>query len=125
MNLIKCPDCDNEILERLGTICPNCGHTVGYFNYDDKRKKYAKFFAISVFLPFISFLTIIFTSLNKFTIFAGILVFIFTAYKSFPYFFKELFVTKFEKGLFGLIWFLVNAMLFSMIYNVINKFYIS
>ena len=124
MKLIKCSDCDNEILERLGTICPNCGYTVGYFNHNDKRKKYGKFFALNVFLPFISFITILVTSFNKFTIFFGILVFTFTAYKSFPYFFKELFVTTFEKVLFGLIWTLVNAMLFSMIYNVIYKFYI-
>jgi hypothetical protein len=48
--------------------------------------------------PFISFITILVTSLNPFTIFFGILVFIVTAYKSFPYFFKELFVTNFEKG---------------------------
>ena len=58
MKLISCPECENQILERLGTVCPKCGHTVGYFNESTKRPKYGKFFALSVFLPFLSFLAL-------------------------------------------------------------------
>ena len=40
--LMNCPDCKTEIYSRMGTICPNCGFTVGYFNGTTKRKKYGK-----------------------------------------------------------------------------------
>ena len=55
-SLITCPDCNHEILSRLGTVCPKCGHTVGYFDGDKKRKTYGKFFALTIFVPFISFI---------------------------------------------------------------------
>ena len=63
-SLITCPDCNHEILSRLGTVCPKCGHTVGYFDGDKKRKTYGKFFALTIFVPFISFITILFASQN-------------------------------------------------------------
>ena len=50
-SLITCPDCNHEILSRLGTVCPKCGHTVGYFDGDKKRKTYGKFFALTIFVP--------------------------------------------------------------------------
>ena len=37
MKLISCPECENQILERMGTICPKCGHTVGYFNESEEK----------------------------------------------------------------------------------------
>jgi hypothetical protein len=118
---MNCPVCNHEILSRLGTICPNCGHTVGYFNGDEKRKKYGKFFAITVFFPFISFMTIIFASINKYSMIAGIALFFYLAIKSLPYNFKELFATNFEKVFFWLVWILANSLLFTMIYNILRK----
>lgn len=118
---MNCPVCNHEILSRLGTICPNCGHTVGYFNGDEKRKKYGKFFAITVFFPFISFMTIIFASINKYSMIAGIALFFYIAIKSLPYNFKELFDTNFEKVFFWLVWILANSLLFTMIYNILRK----
>lgn len=26
MPLIKCPECENEISNKIGTICPKCGY---------------------------------------------------------------------------------------------------
>ena len=121
MKLMSCPECQSEIKEQLGTVCPKCGYTVGYFNETNKRPKYAKFFALSVFLPFITFITIIFTSINTISFIFGVIVFLFSAYKSFPYFYRNLFITKFEKIFFWLVWILVNGLLLSMIYNVVHK----
>ncbi len=121
MKLMSCPECESEILERLGTVCPKCGYTVGYFNETNKRPKYAKFFALSVFLPFISFLTIILTSINTISFIFGIVIFAVFAYKSCPYFYRNLFITNFEKVFFWLVWILVNSLLITMIYNVLNK----
>ena len=118
---MNCPVCNHEILSRLGTICPNCGHTVGYFNGDEKRKKYGKFFAVTVFFPFVSFMTIIFTSINKYSMIAGIALFFYLAIKSCPIRFKELFSTNFEKVFFGFVWVLANSLLFTMIYNILRK----
>lgn len=121
MNLISCPECQSEIKEQLGTVCPKCGYTIGYFNQTNKRPKYAKFFALSVFLPFVSFLAIIITSVNAISFIFGIVVFLIFSYKSFPYFHRNLFITNFEKVFFWLVWILVNSLLVSMIYNVIHK----
>ena len=122
MKLIPCPECQHEIKEQLGTVCPKCGYTVGYFNGTTKRPKYARFFALSVFLPFISFLTIIITSLNKISFIFGVIVFIIFSYKSCPFFHKSIFITNFEKIFFWLVWILVNSLLVSMIYNIVHKF---
>ena len=124
MKLIECPECKTQILEKLGTVCPNCGYTVGYFNESTKRPKYGKFFALSVFLPFISFLIIIITSLNKISFIIGSFIYLFFAYKSCPYFYKDLFVTKFESIFFWVVWILVNSLLVSMIYNVVHKLFL-
>ena len=121
MKLMSCPECQHEIKEQLGTVCPNCGYTVGYFNGTNKRPKYAKFFALSVFLPFISFLTIVITSMNKISFAFGVIVFVVIAYKSCPYFYRNLFITKFEKFFFWLVWLLVNSLLIAMIYNLVHK----
>lgn len=40
--LINCPSCNNKILSRMGTICPNCKYTVGYFNGEKRRKGYGR-----------------------------------------------------------------------------------
>lgn len=119
--LMNCPDCNHEILTRMGTICPNCGYTVGYFNGDEKRKKYGKFFALTVFIPFISFITILFASQNKYTMYVGVGIYFYLAIKSCPLLFKDIFFTKFEKMFFWFIWILANSFLFSLIFNILRK----
>jgi hypothetical protein len=120
-SLINCPECNHEILSRLGTVCPNCGHTIGYFNGDRKRKAYGKFFALTVFAPFISLITILFASQNKYTMIVGILIYLFLAIKSCPLLFKEIFFTNFEKIFFWLIWIVSNSIMFSLIFNIMQK----
>lgn len=120
-SLINCPECNHEILSRLGTVCPNCGHTIGYFNGDRKRKAYGKFFALTVFAPFISLITILFASQNKYTMIVGILIYLFLAVKSCPLLFKEIFFTNFEKIFFWLIWIVSNTIMFSLIFNIMQK----
>ena len=117
----NCPDCNHEILSRLGTICPNCGYTIGYFNGNEKRKKYGKFFALTVFTPFISFSSVVFTSINIYTIFFGIVLFLFLAAKSCPILFKDIFLTGFEKAFFWLIWLLANGIISLISYNLLTK----
>ena len=73
-SLMNCPDCKVKILSRMGTICPNCGFTVGYFNGTTKRKKYGKFFALTVFAPFFSFLTILFAQVNIYSFLIKVLI---------------------------------------------------
>ena len=119
--LINCPECNHEILSRLGTVCPSCGYTIGYFNGDRKRKLYGKFFALTVFAPFISLITILFASQNKYTMIVGTLIYLFLAVKSCPLLFKEIFFTKFEKFFFWSIWILANSLMFSLIFNVFKK----
>ena len=119
--LMNCPDCNHEILSRLGTICPECGHTIGYFNGDRKRKVYGKFFALTVFAPFISLITILFASQNKYTMIVGTLIYLFLAVKSCPLLFKEIFFTNFEKVFFWLIWIIANSIMFSLIFNITQK----
>ena len=121
LSLTNCPECNHEILSRIGTVCPNCGYPVGYFNGDKKRKIYGKFFALTVFVPFISFITILFASLNKYTMYAGIAIFFYLAIKSSPYLFKNIFFTKFEKFFFWLVWILANSLIFTMIVNILRK----
>lgn len=122
MILKECPDCKHQIHDRIGTICPNCGHTVTYFEGDKKKKAYGKFFASSIFLPFISFVTIIFASLNKITLALAIIPFLAIAFYTFPMKYKKLFSSTYEKIFFGVIWVMVNAMLALMIYNSFQNF---
>ena len=119
--ITNCPECNHEILSRLGTVCPSCGYTVGYFNGDSKRKVYGKFFALTVFVPFISLITILFASQNKYTMIIGTIVYIFLAVKSCPLLFKEIFFTSFEKVFFWLIWIIANSIMFSLIFNITQK----
>jgi len=121
MKLINCPECDNEILERIGTVCPKCGHTVGYFDGNDKRKKYGKFFAISVFVPFISFITIIFASVSQISLAIASVFYLVLAYFSCPIRFKDLFFTRYEKLFFWTIWTLANSLMVTMIVNLFSK----
>ncbi|GGD46855.1 hypothetical protein GCM10012288_21370 [Malaciobacter pacificus] len=120
MNTTDCPECGYEILSRLGTVCPKCGHTIGYFE-GEKKKKYGKFFALTVFVPFISFITILFSSINPYTFYASIFIYAYLAYKSCPALFKGVTFTKYEKVLFWGVWIIFNAMIIAMIYNNIVK----
>ena len=122
MVLKQCPDCKHEIHDRIGTVCPNCGHTVTYFEGDVKKKAYGKFFASSIFLPFISFITIIFASLNKITLALAVIPFLAIAYYTCPIKYKQLFASTYEKIFFWVIWLTVNTMLVLMIYNSFTKF---
>lgn len=119
--IMSCPDCGHEILSRMGTICPKCGHTVGYFNGDEKRKLYGKFFALTVFVPFINFITLLFTSVNKYTFYIALILYIYLAMKSCPVRFKEIFFTNYEKILFWGIWIGANSLMLAMIFNILNK----
>jgi len=118
---MNCPECNHEILTRMGTICPNCGYTVGYFNGNKKRKIYGKFFALTVFAPFISFITILFAQINKYSMIIAIAIFFYLAIKSCPILFKNIFFTKFEKIFFWLIWILANSLIFTLIVNILRK----
>jgi hypothetical protein len=122
MSLTNCPECNHEILSRIGTICPKCGHTVSYFEGDRKRKVYGKFFALTVFIPFISFITIIFASMNQYVMIGATLVYLYLAYKSCPILFKEIFFTKFEKMFFWGVWIVANSLLISLIINIFSKY---
>ena len=123
MSLINCPECEHEILERIGTVCPNCGHTVSYFEGNENRKKYGKFFALSIFIPFVSFVILVIASINKIAIIFGTITYIYLAYKSCPFLFKDLFQTKYEKILFWGVWLVSNTLLVAIVYNIYNKLY--
>lgn len=122
MSFTTCIECNHKILERIGTVCPNCGHTVGYFDGNKNRKKYGKFFALSIFLPFISFVLIVISSVSKVAIIIVSLIYIALAAYSCPIRFKELFFTKYEKMFFWGIWILLNSLLCTMLYNLFSKF---
>ena len=105
----------------MGTICPNCGFTVGYFNGTKKRKIYGKFFALTVFGPFFSFLTILFAQINIYSFLIAIAVFFYLAIKACPYNFKDVFASKFEKIFFWIVWGFVNSFLLILIINILKK----
>lgn len=121
MDLINCPDCNHEILSRMGTVCPNCGFTVGFFNGDERRKKYSKFFAITVATPFLSLVIMLSTSLNKYVLLIGFVAYIFFAYKSFPHRFKDIFVKKFDAVFFYSVWGISNIILSIAFINLLLK----
>ncbi|QKJ23969.1 hypothetical protein [Poseidonibacter lekithochrous] len=121
MNLINCPECNHEILDRIGTICPSCGHNVTYFEGDKKRKLYGKFFAMSIFFPFISFITIVFTSGNLIALSIASILYLFLATVSCPLRFKDLFFTGYEKLVFWVIWGVANSFLIAITYNSFSK----
>lgn len=121
VNLTDCVNCSYKIFDRLGTICPKCGYTIGYFNGDTKRKEYAKLFALNVFAPFISFITILFTQISIYSFIIGTIFAIFLAYKSAPIRFKSIFSNSFEKWFFYFIWFFVNLFLLILVINILYK----
>ena len=92
-----------------------------YAYVDKKRKIYGKFFALTIFVPFISFITILFASQNKYTMYLGIAIFFYLAIKSCPLLFKNILFSKFEKIFFWFIWILSNSLLFSMIISVLRR----
>lgn len=119
--LIDCPSCNNKILSRMGTICPNCSYTVGYFNGEKRRKGYGKFFALTIFAPFFSFFTLVFAQINFYSFILAVILAIFLAIKSCPINFKTVFATNFEKLFFWNIWILSNIFLSVIIFNIISK----
>ena len=121
MKLRACPECEHQILDKIGTVCPSCGHTTSFFEGSTKRPKYGKFFAISVFLPFLSFITIIFAAQNKFTLLIGSIIYFILMIFSCPIRYKDLFFTKFEAVFFWIIWIVANSLLSVMVINLLNK----
>lgn len=119
--LINCPNCNNNILSRMGTICPNCGFTVGYFNGDRRRKDYSKLFALTIFVPFFSFFTLIFSQINFYGFIVAIILTIYLAIKSCPVNFKTVFSTNFERLFFWNIWVFSNIFLSVIVFNIISK----
>ncbi|AXX93047.1 hypothetical protein CPU12_07500 [Malaciobacter molluscorum LMG 25693] len=122
MPLIKCPECEHEILSRIGTICPKCGHMVGYFEGDKTRKKYGKFFAISLIIPFFSFVLIILASYTKTLLISASIIYVILAFISSPIRYRDIFFTNFEKIFFWGIWITANALLITMIYNLMSNY---
>lgn len=120
-SLMNCPVCNHQILSRIGTICPNCNYTVGYFDEMPQRKKYGKFFALTLFVPFISFTIILFAQLNKYSMMVAVAIFFYLAIKSSPFLFKDIFFTKFEKIFFYLVWIVSNGFIFFVIVNILKK----
>jgi len=121
LDFTNCPNCSNKILSRIGTICPNCGFTVGFFNGDKRRKPYGKLFVLNVFTPFLVFFTVIFAQLNFYSFILGIIFAIFMAFKSCPIYFKDIFASKFEKIFFWSIWIAFNLFLLVLVANIIYK----
>ena len=119
--LINCPSCNNKILSRMGTICPNCKYTVGYFNGEKRRNGYGRLFALTIFAPFFSFFTLVFAQINFYSFILAVIVAIFLAIKSCPINFKTVFATNFEKLFFWNIWILSNIFLSVIIFNIISK----
>ncbi|MEN5388049.1 hypothetical protein ABE179_08940 [Aliarcobacter skirrowii] len=119
--MINCPDCGNEILSQMGTICPNCKYTVGYFNGEKRRKNYGRFFALTIFAPFFSIFTVIFAQINIYSFIAATILAIYLAYKSCPINFKDVFVTLFEKFFFWSVWIFMNSFLLILILNILSK----
>ncbi|HJE02434.1 hypothetical protein AAX26_01996 [Aliarcobacter thereius] len=121
-SLEACPQCEHLILNRMGTICPKCGYTKGYFNGEKRRKAYAKLFALNVFAPFISIFTIIFAQISIYSFIIGVILSIYISYKSFPLRFSNVFSNNFEKFFFLSLWSFVNIFLIVLIINIISKF---
>lgn len=121
MELINCPECKHQIIDKIGTICPNCGHTVGYFEDNKKRKRYGRFFALNIFLPFISFISIVFLSFSKISLTIATIIFALIAFYSCPLRYKKLMQTKFEKFFFSSIWLIINSLFLTMILNIFYK----
>ncbi|PRM99481.1 hypothetical protein [Aliarcobacter cryaerophilus] len=119
--LINCPSCNNKILSRMGTICPNCSYTVGYFNGEKRRKGYGRLFALTIFSPFFSFFTLVFAQINFYSFILAILLAIFLAIKSCPINFKNVFATNFERLFFWNIWIFSNIFLSVIIFNIVSK----
>jgi len=117
-SFINCPECEAKILSRVGTICPNCGFTVGFFSENTKKRIYGKFFALTIFAPFISFIFIIFAQINFYSFIASILFTIYLAIKSCPIRFKDIFTTNFERVFFWSIWIILNSFLVVLIINI-------
>ncbi len=121
MELMNCPQCEHEIRQRIGTICPNCGYTVRYFENKSNRKQYGKFFAQSLLIPFFSFTLILLTSMNTITFYISIPIVLFLTYYSCPIRYKKMFYTTYERVLFGSIWGVSNILILFMIYNLLDE----
>jgi len=121
LDFTNCPNCSNKILSRVGTICPKCGFTVGFFNGDIRRKPYGKLFALNVFAPFLVFFVVIFAQINLYSFILAIIFAIFMAFKSCPIFFQNIFASNFEKILFWSIWICFNLLFVVLIVNITYK----
>ncbi|CAI8192875.1 MAG: Uncharacterised protein [Arcobacter lacus] len=115
---ISCPQCSNEILSRIGTNCPNCGHTISFYEGNKKKKEFSKYFALSIILPFLAFVGIIVTSNNLVPSIIASLVFVGVAYLLIPLRKKDLALTTYEKIFFWGLWGMFTALLVTLEFNI-------
>lgn len=113
-----CPVCGTQILARVGTNCPNCGHTISFYEGNEKKKEFSKYFAMSIILPFLSFVAIIMTSESLIPSIIASFVAIYFAYVVCPLRKIELFSTVYEKVFFWVIWGMFTSLLVTLEYNI-------
>ena len=62
MALISCPECEKEISDKVGTICPNCGYKVEFKDADmngtqsNDNSKAREYFGMFIAIAFIVFI---------------------------------------------------------------------
>ncbi len=76
---------------------------------------------MSRFFPFISVITIGFTSVNLIALSIASILYLFLATVSCPLRFKDLFFTGYEKLVFWVIWGVANSFLIAITYNSFSK----
>ena len=113
-----CPVCGTQILSRVGTNCPNCGHTISFYEGNEKKKEFSKYFAMSIILPFLSFVAIIMTSESLIPSVIASIIAIYFAYVVCPLRKIELFSTVYEKVFFWVIWGMFTSLLVTLEYNI-------
>lgn len=114
----SCPQCDHEILARVGTNCPNCGHTISFYEGNEKKKEFSKYFAMSIILPFLSFVAIIMTSESLIPSIIASFITLYFAYVVCPLKKIELFSTTYEKIFFWVIWGMFTGLLVTLEFNI-------
>ncbi len=114
----SCPQCNTEILSRIGTNCPKCGHTISFYEGNSKKRDFSKYFAMSIILPFLAFVGIIMTSKSLVPSIIASLVFIYFAYLLCPLRKEKLFSTTYEKLFFWGIWSMFTGLLITLEYNI-------
>ncbi len=52
--LINCPECEKEISDKVGTICPNCGYSIPILEETQKKESRNRIiaFVVVIFIMF-------------------------------------------------------------------------